>query len=77
MRISRLAVCATAFALAGFGQQAGEDWRLSIQKMILSQCRLTKATADKSAIVRAGSVVVLKKKNVGLRTSGAYGGRRG
>ena len=30
------------------------DWRQSIQRAILSHCKLTKATADKSAIVAAG-----------------------
>jgi hypothetical protein len=40
------------------------DWRRSVLTMFLSQCRLTKATADKSAIITAGSVVVLKKDNL-------------
>jgi len=66
MRIRRLAVCAMAFALAGFGQQAGEDWRQSMLKTFLSNCQLTKATADKSSIVTAGTVVVLKKDNLVL-----------
>jgi hypothetical protein len=42
------------------------DWRESIQRAILSHCKLTKATADKSAIVAAGSVIALKKDNLVL-----------
>jgi hypothetical protein len=42
------------------------DWRRAIQLRLLSQFRLTKATADKSAIVTAGTVIVLKKDDLVL-----------
>ena len=42
------------------------DWKLSILRTFVSLCKLTKATADKSAIVTAGSVIVLHKDNLVL-----------
>ncbi len=47
------------------GQTIGE-WRLAIQSKLQSQYTLTKATADKSEIVTAGTVVVLKKDDLRL-----------
>jgi hypothetical protein len=40
------------------------DGRLAIQWMVQSKFKLTKATADKSAIVAAGTVIVLRKDDL-------------
>jgi hypothetical protein len=42
------------------------DWRSAIQAKLLSQYTLTKATADRSTIITAGTVIVLKKDDLRL-----------
>jgi hypothetical protein len=42
------------------------DWRQAVLTKLQSRYKLTKVTADKTTIVTAGSVVVLKKDNLGL-----------
>jgi hypothetical protein len=66
MRFTQSAVCGLLAASIGLAQPAGEDWRISILKKIQSQVKLTKATADRTSIVSAGSVVVLRKDNLTL-----------
>ena len=42
-----------------------KDWRSTLQDTLESQYSLTKATADKSSIVTAGAILVLKKDDSG------------
>jgi hypothetical protein len=46
-----------------------KDWRSAIQNPLESQYPLTKASADKSTIVTAGAILVLKKDNLVLYTT--------
>jgi hypothetical protein len=48
------------------------DWRTAIQERLEQQFPLTQATADKSDIVTAGAVMVLKKNNLVMYTSAAF-----
>lgn len=68
MRILLREVCFAALAFTAWGQQA-QDWRLPVLKRLTSEYTLTKASADRSTIVTAGSVVVLKKDNLKLLTT--------
>ena len=82
MRILLRAVCFAALAFTAWGQQA-QDWKLAVLKRLASEGTLTKASADRSTIVSAGSVVVLKKDDLRLLTTagsscaGKYLCRRG
>lgn len=48
----------------------GGDWRMAIQQRIESDYPLTQATGDKSDIVTAGAVIVLKKNSLVLHSGG-------
>lgn len=52
----------------------GGDWRAAIQERLEQQFPLTQATADKSDIVAAGAVLVLKKNNLVMYASAAFTG---
>ncbi|MGC9944883.1 MAG: hypothetical protein ABSF64_00675 [Bryobacteraceae bacterium] len=47
-----------------------QDWRAPIQDRLEAKYTLTKASADKSDIVTAGAVLVLKKDNLVMVTTG-------
>lgn len=66
MRVVTASVLCLLAASASPAQQVGSDWRESILKAVLPHFKLTKATADRSSIVTAGTVVVLKKDNLAL-----------
>jgi hypothetical protein len=68
MRILLRAACFAALAFTAWGQQV-QEWRLSVLKRLAPEYTLTKASADRSTIVSAGSVVVLKKDGLRLLTT--------
>lgn len=62
----------TLSSLAPFAQDLmaqDKDWRSAIQDALESQYPLTKASADKSTIVTAGAILVLKKDDLVMFTT--------
>jgi hypothetical protein len=51
------------------GDAGGQDWRAPIQNRLEAKYALTKASANKSDIVKAGAVLVLKKDNLVMLTT--------
>ena len=69
MRTLLRAASFAALAFTAWGQES-QDWKLAVLKRLASEgTRTTKASADRSIIVSAGSVFVLKKDDLRLLTT--------
>jgi len=69
--VALLIVSSVSISRLGFAQDNGKDWRSAIQDPLESRYSLTKASADKTTIVTAGAILVLKKDDLVMFTASA------